>query len=227
MNISIPLWHLILFVLGGVALGALAVLIAVVVTGKPDKRTRPAVPPQATKETSPRPVGARAFLKRCVEQKRSLTVDMVAKLLNVSSRRVRRLLDAGALIAIPTPDGTRRVAAVSVYNFLARTEVVRDIVSPKPVQEKPQGRDSSQTVEEPIPKAVEELVPKSTEEPIPKAVEELVPGPRQSYWYYIEGHDQPFCSVRATLEAMGLPFIYTSWKEIPNDVRLKIRRERI
>lgn len=219
MNISIPLWHLILFVLGGVALGAIAVLIAVVVTGKPDKRTRPVVPPQATKETSPRPVGARAFLKRCVEQKRSLTVDMAAKLLNVSSRRVRRLLDAGALIAIPTPDGTRRVAAVSVYNFLARTEAVRDIVSPKPVQEKPQGRDSSQAVAEPVPGATEKLVPKSTEE--------LVPGPRQSYWYYIEGHDQPFCSVRATLEAMGLPFIYTSWKEIPNDVRLKIRRERI
>ena len=212
MDISIPLWNLILFVLAGVALGAIAVLAAVVVTGKPDNRARSAaVAPPAMKGTSPRPTNARAYLKRCVEQKRSLTVDMSAKLLNVSPRRVRRLLDEGVLIAIPTSDGARRVAAVSVYNFLARTEVVRDIVSPKPAQKKPQGEDSSQTVEKDVP----------------EATEKLVPGPNQSYWYYIDGFDQPFSSVRQVTQAMGLPFVYTGWGEIPSDVRSKIRREKI
>jgi Helix-turn-helix domain len=150
-------------------------------------------------------------LNRLVAQKRSLTVDDAARLLNVSPRRVSRLLDNGTLIVVPAQDGTRRVSAVSVHDFLARQPTAQE--------------------GEPVPSAAkvvkEEETEEGEEEDGADDEEELVPGPTQKYWYYAEGDSRSYRSLREVLQAIGLPYAATAWAELPASARVKLRRERI
>jgi len=54
-----------------------------------------------------------------------------------------------------------------------------------------------------------------------------VAGPHQRYWYFIEGYSTPYRSIRAALGAMGLSGAGFSWRELPAEVRAKMRRERV
>lgn len=211
--ISVPFWHLILFILGSVALGGVVVLLAIIVTDKRDGQAATLRPSRgansargAVKVTPPR--GIEPSLGQRVAQKRSLTIDDAARLLNVPPRRVRRLLDKGPLIVVPGPDGTRRVSAVSVHDLLTRQLATQE-ESASPIAET--GEEKGETGDE------DEVGDE----------DELVPGPTQKYWYYAEGDSRSYRSLREVLQAIGLPYAATGWAELPASARAKLRREKI
>jgi len=239
--ITIPLWELIVFVLSGVALGAVIVMVsssrrAVPASAEPESRkvvkTTPLIarresllqpkPKSGTLSPEERMERVTTFLKKRISSKRSVTVDEAAKCLSTSPRRVRRLLDSGALIAIPLQAGGRRVSAVSVYDLLVRTGAIG---------EKTAGESELRGVTE-EQKLVKEIV-EGESKPSPGSQEELqekekpTPTARQMYWYHVEGHDEPFRSIREAVQACGLDIVCTGWGEIPKNIRSKIRRERV
>jgi len=256
--INVAVWQLVLYVLAGVALGAVAVVLSFTrgkqATGLPptpqtgnvvsDKGPDPAA---ALVAAATRRDKVASFLKNRVAKKRSVTLDEAAKCLDVSPRRIRRLLDDNVLMAIPTPGGGRLVSAVSVLDVIARREAalamkepltgigqeetVRPLAGvPKPTRE-PIGEfakeltDDEESTE--IKESAEDKEPteKPTEEPTETT--KLKPGPNQSYWYHVAGHDKPLASIRDALQVLGLDYKYTGWKDIPAYIRSKMRREKV
>lgn len=262
--IEIPLNHLLLISLGGVALG---VLITLALTGKssPKTATRPAVRIAAkhVAKLAPnaQPEDSRTYLNRCITQRRSLTIDKTAQILGVTPRRIRRFLDDGILIAVPTTDGPRRVNAVSIHDFLTRRQTMKEIVSsgePARSTGEPRREPTSREPEEkpkPKPTKRQKLVPPPEEEeedaeseegPEDESAEQaagsdrgeddgydyegeknFMPRSGQKYWYYIEGIEHPFRSLRAALQALNMPLAQTSWEELPNKVRSLITRRKV
>jgi len=245
--ITIPLWEMIVFVLSSVVLGAAIVIVSRSRRDAQEKLSLPtgtvpttervasAVPnvPQQPKKTGTLSSDERmnritAFLKKRIASKRSVTVDEAAKCLNVSPRRVRRLLDNGVLIAIPLQKGGRRVSAVSVLDLLVRRGEARkkEVV----IEPKPQELTEEQKLVKEIVESTYKQSPESQESQVVESQEkeaELVPTKRQSYWYYVEGYDKPFRTIRESVRACGLDIVCTGWGEIPRSIRSKIRRERV
>jgi len=240
MNVAV--WQLVLYVLAGVALGA----VVAVLSFARGKQTTGLLPtPQAgdiVRDKAPSPVAAlvaaatkrdkvASFLKNRVAKKRNITVDEAAKCLDVSPRRIRRLLDDDVLMAIPTPGGGRLVSAVSVLDIIARREAALAAKEPstmvsqeEPVQ--PLARVSKPT-REPIGKFAKELTDDKEPAGEPTETTKLKPGPNQLYWYFVAGHDEPLASIRDALQVLGLNYKYTGWKDIPASIRNKMRREKV
>lgn len=171
--IEIPLNHLLLIALGGVALG---VLITLFLTAKssPQNATRsaarPSPKPSPKPATNSAPESNRDFLNRCVMQRRSLSIDKVAQMLGVTPRRIRRLLDDGVLIPVATTDGPRRVTAISVHDLLARQKAVKDLIAETPKQPIRVPRKVAKVaVEEPEEEEFEEDEPEEEPPPVRKA----------------------------------------------------------
>lgn len=221
--ISVSVWQLVLYVLAGVALGAVVAVLSFA-RGKQATGLLPASQTSdVVRDKAPDPAAALAaaatrhdkvasFLKNRVAKKRSVTVDEAAKCLDVSPRRIRRLLDDDALMAIPTPGGGRLVSAVSVLDMIARREVALA------AGERPVVVSQEESVAE---ESVGELAKE------PAKTTKLKPGPRQLYWYYVAGHDEPLASIRDALQVLGLSYKYTGWNDIPASIRKKMQRERV
>ena len=267
--IEIPLNHLLLISLGGVALG---VLITLALTGKSSPKTatrsaaRIAAKPVAKLAPNAQPEDSRTYLNRCVMQRRSLTIDKTAQMLGVTPRRIRRFLDDGILIAVPTTDGPRRVNAVSIHDFLTRRQTMKEIVSSgeparsageprrepmsrEPEEEEPEDKPKPKPAKRPKlvpPPEEEEEDAESEEGPEGESAEQatgsdrgeddgydyegeknFMPRSGQKYWYYIEGIEHPFRSLRAALQALNMPLAQTSWEELPNKVRSLITRRKV
>lgn len=219
--IDISVWQLVLFVLAGVALGAVVAMLALIrgkhVTEQAKSAPAPLTPGKAADPVESLATAAsrqervKTFLKNRITKKRNVSVDEASRALGVSPRRIRRLLDDGALVAVPVASGGRLVSAVSVLDLLLRREATMakgsQETGPPPAPEKPIG-----VVNEPEP----------VETP-----EKPEPGPRQLYWYYVDGHDEPLCSIREALGVLGLNYAYTGWTDIPRNIRDKMRRERV
>jgi len=216
--ITIPLWEMVVFVLSGVALGAVIVIVsssrrAVPTNTEPESsKTVGTTPLIVQRESLPQPKPKSGtlspeermerittFLKKRIASKRSVTIDEAAKCLSTSPRRVHRLLESGVLIPIPLPGGGRRVSSVSVFDLLVRKGIPVDRL----------GVPAKRTGE------AEQQEPKK-----------LVPKARQMYWYYVEGCDEPFRTVHEAVRACGLDIVCTGWGDIPKSIRSKIRRER-
>ena len=233
--LNIPLWQLIVFVLSGVALGAIVAILALAKgrqsAGEPARTpVSPAIPGAAIPNTAPakaapakattdpaavltaaltRQERIKTFLRNRLAKGQNVSVDEASKALDVSSRRVRRLLDDGALVAIPLANGGRLVSAVSVLDLIVRREASQMNQPGVAAQGEPAGGPTK-----PSAAAVD-------------ADGALKAGPRQLYWYYVAGQDKPLGSIREALQVLGLNYAYTGWGEIPTSIKAKIRRERV
>ena len=245
--INVAVWQLVLYILAGVALGA---VVAVLSFTRGKQTTGLLLTPQAgsvASDRTPDPATAlvaaatrrdkvASFLKNRVAKKRNVTVDEAAKCLDVSPRRIRRLLDDNVLMEIPIPGGGRLVSAVSVLDVIARREAALAAKgSSTGSGQEETVRPSAETLKrrEPIGQFAKELTDnkestegkESTEEPTEATKPK--PGPNQLYWYYVAGHDVPLPSIREALQVLGLDYKYTGWKDIPAYIRSKMRREKI
>jgi len=233
--INVAVWQLVLYILAGVALGA---VVAVLSFARGKQTTGLSPTPQAgdiVRDKGPDPVAAlvaattrrdkvASFLKNRVAKKRNVTVDEAAKCLDVSPRRIRRLLDDDVLMAIPTPGGGRLVSAVSVLDMIARREAALAAKEPSTVVSR---EEPVVLAKEPIGEFAKELTKDKEPAEEPTETTKLKPGPRQLYWYYVAGHDEPLPSIRDALQVLGLNYQYTGWKDIPASIRKKMRRERV
>lgn len=260
--ITIAVWQLIIFVAAAIALGGFVAVWAFAkgkeatgqVTADPGAQAlgQPKSPAKAVATAVARQEKVKNFLSKRIASRRNITVDDAAKCLDVSPRRVRRLLDDGVLVAIPTADGGRLVSAISVLDLITRREMViaqqlrsadsrigsaletaRSIVAG---DEKPGSKEEEvkeETVEE------EKLVAEKLEAEKHKVEKlnsdavarekatKLTPGPRQLYWYYIKEHGEPLRTIREALDVLGIKYAYTGWTDIPASLRAKIQRERV
>ena len=232
--IEVALWQLVLFVLAGVALGAVIMMVRVA-KGRPVqnniKTTAVAESLPATPSTIVDPAKVaealslaerrkgiiKDFLNKRIMSGRNITIDEAGKCLGVSPRRIRKLLDTNALVAIPIAGGGRRVSAVSVLDAIARRELVGQITGverePKPVP-KPEPTEEKPTEAEVPPEE-------------PPDTGKLEPNPNQVYWYYVAGYDKPCHDIREALAVLGMEYRFTSWRTIPAHIRHKMRREKI
>lgn len=245
--INVAVWQLVLYILAGVALGA---VVAVLSFTRGKQATGLLPTPQAggvVSDKGPDPTAALAaaatrrdkvasFLKNRVANKRNITVDEAAKCLDVSPRRIRRLLDDNVLMGIPTPGGGRLVSAVSVLDVIARREATLAAKKPSTrVSQEETVRPLAETLErrEPIGQFAKELTDDKESTKGGELAEEpaettrLKPGPNQSYWYYVAGHDKPLVSIREALRVLGLDYKYTGWGDIPAYIRNKMRRDKV
>ena len=234
--ITIPTWQLVLFVVAGVAVGAIVVMLTVAKsrptevkasttsrTSPPAERERTVATPAPVVErhaTDPATVLAAAesrqekvktILNKRVSQKRNLTIDEAAKCLNVSPRRVRKLLEKGTLVPILMSDSSRQVSSVSVLDLIVRREAVG--------AEQENGEGITTVYVSDKDRAKGEKGEKPAEKP--------EPGPRQMYWYYVAGYDKPLHTLREALGVLGLEYPGADWTGIPSKVKKKIQRERI
>jgi len=251
--INVAVWQLVLYVLAGVALGAVVAVLSFT-RGKQaagllptsqvggvanDKGPDPAA---ALVAAATRRDKVASFLKNRVSNKRNITVDEAAKCLDVSPRRIRRLLNDNILMEIPIPGGRRLVSAVSVLDVIARREAAlaaKESSTRVGREETVRSLAGMPGRREPISQFTRELTndkefiddkestkdKEPTEEPT--ATAKLQPGPNQSYWYYVAGHDTPLVSIREALQVLGLDYKYTGWKDIPAYIRSKMRREKV
>ena len=164
-----------------------------------------------------------AFLKNRVTGKRTVTIDEAAKCLDVSPRRISRLLNDGKLMAIPVPGGSRLVSAVSVLDMVNRQEAA---LSQATQQAGVKSRQEEEQ-EEPEPEQAKPELQKEASTKAPATHKLPKPGPRQLYWYYVTGNDEPLSTIRDALQVLGLEYKYTGWTDIPAHIRKKIRRERV
>lgn len=262
--ISLPIWHLVVFILGGVALGAVVALLSAALSS--DGRGSPASRPQSAGNPVRKPVGAsgrstgestsvkpgrlaalpaskQEFLDRCVAQRRSLTVDRAAELLDVSRRQIRRWLDSGDLKAVLVEDGTRRVVAVSVHDFIVR-QLTGQSQKAAPTRRKPaveaEGKkreedtvDSPEEESEPVqaPRHKTAVDAEGSDAKARARAEEkaaaMGPKPQQQFWYYVQGHSTPYHTIREALIAMGLAGAGFAWRELPTEIRAQMQRIRV
>jgi len=245
--INVAVWQLVLYILAGVALGA---VVAVLSFTRGKQATGLLPTPQTggvVSDKGPDPTAAlvaaatrrdkvASFLKNRVANKRNITVDEAAKCLDVSPRRIRRLLDDNVLMGIPTPGGGRLVSAVSVLDVIDRREVALAAkTSSTRISQEETVRPLAEPLErrEPIGQFAKELTDDKESTKGGELAEEptettkLKPGPNQSYWYYVAGHDKPLVSIREALRVLGLDYKYTGWGDIPAYIRNKMRREKI
>jgi len=255
--IEVELWQVVLFVLAGVAVGAIVVMLYVartkqrpgktnpasIVDAMPTVDVLPAAPPRvveadkaaaALSAAETRQAKIKAFLNKRILSGRNVSVDEAGKCLSVSPRRIRKLMDTSVLIPIPTADGKRRVSAVSVLDLVVRRE------SGVQVRREP-GKVASELAKGPIredpreEELREEAPPivkpqdKPAEEPPPSesATTKLEPGPNQRYWYHVAGKEAPARSLREALQIIGLGYAYVDWGSVPASVKAKIRREKV
>lgn len=250
--INVAVWQLVLYILAGVALGAIVAVLSFMrgkqTTGLPPNPQTGGVvsdrgpdPSAALVAAATRRDKVASFLKNRVSNKRNITVDEAAKCLDVSPRRIRRLLDENILMEIPIPGGGRLVSAVSVLDVIARREATLAVKASAGIGQEEPVRPLAETLErrEPIGQYAKELTDDkestSSEESVkakgpaeePTATAKLQPGPNQSYWYYVAGHDTPLVSIREALRVLGLDYKYTGWGDIPAYIRKKMRREKV
>lgn len=260
--IDIPVWHLVIFVLGGVAIGAIIVLLSIVatsqtaggetgkrkvgegkaVTGRPSRTPRP-------QQARPVVDDNRIQLDRYVAQRRALSFDEAARFLDVTPRKVRRWLDSGDLKAVVSPDGTRRVTAISIHDLLVRLTVNGGEEDPSfdrapPVKRQPVKREPAARSR---PEPETEQDPEETEgqdtagegddgyggeddggEGEPEQPVELPPPVRsnQKYWYILDGdRSNPFPTLRALSGVLGVSLAGYELHSMPKEVRGRITRE--
>ena len=249
--INVAVWQLVLYILAGVALGAVVAVLSFTrgkqATGLLPTPQTGGVASGKTPDPSAALVAAAtrrdkvaSFLKNRVSNKRNITVDEAAKCLDVSPRRIRRLLDENILMEIPIPGGGRLVSAVSVLDVIARREAALAAKEPAKESSTEIGqeetvRPSAETLKrrEPIGQYAKGLTNDKESTPVrepaeePTATAKLQPGPNQSYWYYVAGHDTPLVSIREALRVLGLDYKYTGWGDIPAYIRSKMRREKV
>ena len=244
--IQVELWQVVLFVLAGVAMGAIVVMLYVARTKQKPGRdnpalattvtsttdTPPATPPSivsadkvaaALSAAETRQAKIKKFLNTRIVNGRNISVDEASKCLSVSPRRIRKLLDTSILIPIPAADGTRRVSAVSVLDLVVRRESGTRLVR-QPVVET---REPTQEVQKERTEEEPEKVIREEPPPGGSVSTKLEPGPSQKYWYYVAGADAPVRTLREALQVIGLGFAYTEWRSVPANVRARIRREKV
>ena len=238
--IEVELWKLVLFVVAGVAVGAIVVMLTVAKVRPKEGETatvsRAPAPVKEIAAATPTPIVERptvkqptadpvavlaaaesrqekvkTILNKRVSQKRNLTIDEAAKCLNVSPRRVRKLLEKGTLVPILMSDSSRQVSSVSVLDLIVRREAVG--------AEQENGEGITTVYVSDKDRAKGEKGEKPAEKP--------EPGPRQMYWYYVAGYDKPLHTLREALGVLGLDYPGADWTGIPSKVKKKIRRERI
>jgi len=244
--VNVALWQLVIFVLAGVAVGAVVVML-MSARGKkerpasivrPEKHLATESPPgsvtselvsadrvaAALTAAETRQEKVKAFLKKRIANQRNVTVDETAKCLSVSPRRIRKLLENGTLVAIPLASG-RLVSSVSVLDLVMRREgaVARRAepiaAEPARVSSEPPGET------EPPPPPPPPAKPVATGNR--PSIEGLEPSINQLYWYFVDGYDKPCRSIRESLAALGLAYQYTDWRGIPAHIRKKIQREKV
>ena len=244
--INVAVWQLVLYILAGVALGAVVAVLSFTrgkqTTGLlPNPQTGGVVsdrgpdPSAALVAAATRRDKVASFLKNRVANKRNITVDEAAKCLDVSPRRIRRLLDENILMEIPIPGGGRLVSAVSVLDVIARREATLAVKASAGIGQEEPVHPLAETLErrEPIGQYAKGLTNDKESTPVrepaeePTATAKLQPGPNQSYWYYVAGHDTPLVSIREALRVLGLDYKYTGWGDIPAYIRSKMRREKV
>lgn len=242
--IEVALWQLVLFVLAGVALGAVIMMVRVA-KGRPTQDTAstkpipsaslPAAPPttvnpaqvaEALSVAERRKGIIKDFLNKRIMSGRNITIDEAAKCLSVSPRRISRLLNTNTLVAIPISGGGRRVSAVSVLDLIARREAVAS-------QEVKTSREPAQRAAELVREIVEMgegstvTPPKEPTEVEPANADKPEPNPNQRYWYFVAGYDKPCHDIKEALAVMGMEYRFTSWRTIPAHIRRKLTREKI
>ena len=236
--IEVELWKLVLFVVAGVAVGAIVVMLTVAKVRPKEGETatvsRTPAPVKEIAAATPTPIVERptvkqptadpvavlaaaesrqekvkTILNKRVSQKRNLTIDEAAKCLNVSPRRVRKLLEKGTLVPILMSDSSRQVSSVSVLDLIVRREAV--------------GAEQENGGEAPTYVSDKDRAERKEE----KEPEKPEPGPRQMYWYHVAGYDKPLHTLREALGVLGLEYPGADWTGIPSKVKKKIQRERI
>ena len=240
--IEVALWQLVLFVLAGVALGAVIMMVRVA-KGRPAQNNTtksisstslPAAPStivdsaqvaEALSAAERRKGIIKDFLNKRIMSGRNITIDEAGKCLGVSPRRIRRLLDTNALVAIPIASGGRRVSAVSVLDAIAR----REAATSQEVAAGETARRAAELVKEIVAMGEEPTTtpPKEPTEVKSTDTEKPEPNPNQVYWYYVQGYDKPCHDIREALAVMGMEYRFTSWRTIPAHIRRKMRREKI
>ena len=226
--VSVPLWHLVVFILASVSLGVLLSLVSIAlsrrqvkprVTGTALEQRRRAsgsgqetmIPDGPDKETLfpqhklPLSAENQDRLNRYVSSGRTFTLDEAAALLDAPVRLVRLFLDRGLLKAVPVGDkGEICITAVSIHDYLIR-------------------QVTEQVEENPVVASGDETVAGKVE----GAAEEASVSPRARYHYFVEGKDEPLYTLRSALEAIGFPLdarSYHDWSGLPAKARAKIRR---
>lgn len=49
----------------------------------------------------------------------------------------------------------------------------------------------------------------------------------QQYWYFVKGRRKPVRNLKDAYKALGLEFPYVAWKDVPQRIKDKIRREEL
>jgi len=247
--IEVPIWHLVVFILGGVATGAIVALLTVVVSGGAEdkartqtsavpQRPRP-VPAPATQASRGPEEAAHDELSRLVMQRRAVTIDKAARLLDVTPRKVRRWLDSGDLRGLQAPDGSRRVTAISIHDMLVRLTVnhedqtEEDQIEEDRVEE---GREEEEMftpkkrpTRKPAAVSRDEDPEDDDDDDEDEESHELIPKPGQKYWYFVDRRLPAYHSLREALGALKLTVDLrgTDYTTLPREIRDRITRRRV
>jgi excisionase family DNA binding protein len=190
---------------------------------------------------------SRADLERHTAQRLNYRMSEVAALLGVQASYVTKLLSDGHLQSIVMGDGVRWIRSDSIYDWLVRTEIQltnrkdeeeeekriaaeeeRMATEARKVEEEERMVTEARKVEE--EKIIAPRALPSTQAPIPVPIPSPAPAATRlhnQYWYFIDGADKGFTSLREALQALGLSErdSMVRWESIPVNLRPKIQRE--
>jgi xanthosine utilization system XapX-like protein len=155
-------------------------------------------------------------LERCTATKMNYRIGAAASLLGLDVAQVNKLLSSGELKSVVV-DSTRWILAESMTDMLTRIGI-----STSPEADEDSGA-SEGDIEEASSLATFRVSGNgshgSTSLPY-----------KQRYWYFVDGSDKGFVSLRDALRSVGYPVKDTDkldWRKLPADVRNRIQREEV